>query len=115
VLKQTILHLQSCLPREGVGLWSGVAGDTPYVTRFTALHNAADTPLTRYAVHPAEWIEALAAVQRDGEVPLALVHSHPTGEAIPSRQDLREWYYPDLWCVIVSFRAHSPIWRAYRI
>lgn len=115
MLKQTILHLQSCLPQEGVGLWSGAIGAAPSATRFTALQNTADNPLVRYAVHPQEWIEVLTAVQASGEVPLALVHSHPTGDAVPSRQDLQNWYYPDLWCVIVSFRANSPIWRAYRI
>lgn len=108
---QTIADLQNCLPQEGVGLWSG-RGDR--VLHWRPMHNVAADPLTGYHVRPQEWLDALAETRASGLTPLALVHSHPTAAAIPSARDLREWMYPELWCVIVSFQDEQPVWQAYQ-
>ena len=112
VLRATIDDLQARLPQEGVGLWSGSGGR---VDTWSPLCNVASDPQKRYAVDPREWIAVLHQVELRGETPLALVHSHPTAAAVPSSYDRAHWYYPDLWCVIVSFAENVPEWHAYHI
>lgn len=112
LVAQTIADLHDCLPQEGVGLWSG-QGDE--VLHWRPLRNVAANPLTGYLVQPQEWLDALVETSASGLVPLALVHSHPTAAAVPSARDLREWMYPELWCVIVSFQDEQPVWQACQI
>jgi proteasome lid subunit RPN8/RPN11 len=104
--------LRRVLPDEGVGLWSGQGREA---RTWTFLPNAARDRRTRYAVHPQDWIDALQGCSSRGEVPLALVHSHPTAPAVPSHYDRTHWHYPELWCVIVSFADETPQWNAYRL
>jgi proteasome lid subunit RPN8/RPN11 len=114
VLQQTFTDLSRVLPEEGVGLWSGHGQD---VRTWTFLPNAAEARerRVRFAVHPQDWIDALRGVSERGEVPLALVHSHPTAPAVPSAYDRKNWYTPELWCVIVSFADGTPQWNFYRL
>ncbi|TCP59659.1 proteasome lid subunit RPN8/RPN11 [Tumebacillus sp. BK434] len=112
LIAETIADLKRCLPQEGVGLWSGRERE---VLRWRSLQNVAADLQTGYLVQPQEWLEALAEVRQAGLAPLALVHSHPTAAAVPSARDRREWMYPELWCVIVSFQDRSPVWQAYQI
>jgi proteasome lid subunit RPN8/RPN11 len=112
VIDRTLRYLEACLPEEGVGLWSGRDG---VVQTFTPLPNCAPEPTRQYAVDPKRWVEAWMQTAARGETPLALVHSHPTASATPSRVDREEWQYPDLWCVIVSFADEEPSWQAFRI
>jgi len=111
LLARTFAGLQAVLPEEGVGLWSGTDG---VVHSWTPLTNCAQSPQTRYDVHPQEWIDALRGAAERGEVPLALVHSHPTAPPVPSRQDRENWHYRELRCVIVSFATGNPVWMSYR-
>ncbi|MFD2168978.1 Mov34/MPN/PAD-1 family protein [Tumebacillus lipolyticus] len=112
IIEQTISDLQQRLPFEGVGLWIGREAD---VLDWLPLQNVAERPKVSYRVHPQEWLDALAKTQARKMVPLALVHSHPTAEAVPSLRDRQEWMYPELWCIIVSFRSDQPVWKAYQI
>ncbi|PWK06278.1 JAB domain-containing protein similar to deubiquitination enzymes [Tumebacillus permanentifrigoris] len=92
-------------------MWSGHGRD---VRTWTFLPNAAQDRLVRYAVQPQDWIAVLRAVSSRGEIPLALVHSHPTTPAVPSDYDQSHWHYPDLWCVIFSFAGETPQCNAYK-
>jgi proteasome lid subunit RPN8/RPN11 len=112
VLTATLAYLRSCLPHEGVALWSGKRG---HVSAWTPLSNIASHPTTRYQVDPAEWIAALHACASRGLSPLALVHSHPTSSAVPSDRDRAEWYYPELLCVIFSFAEGQSDWQVHRL
>jgi proteasome lid subunit RPN8/RPN11 len=44
---------------------------------------------------------------------VGVYHSHPACEAVPSRTDLAENYYPDAVHVIVSLAGADPVVRAY--
>ncbi|WP_161780728.1 Mov34/MPN/PAD-1 family protein [Tumebacillus flagellatus] len=114
VLQQTFADLSRMLPEEGVGLWSGSGQE---VRTWTFLPNAAGhgERRVRFTVHPQDWIQALVSSSERGEAPLALVHSHPTAPPVPSAHDRKHWYYPDLWCVIVSFADGTPRWRAFQL
>ena len=39
---------------------------------------------------------------------LAIYHSHPTSEAVPSRKDLERNYSPDVINLIISMRSGTP-------
>jgi proteasome lid subunit RPN8/RPN11 len=51
--------------------------------------------------------------QRDLEL-LAIYHSHPTTDAIPSRSDRERWYYgPEVVCLIISLSKDVPSVRGW--
>ncbi len=69
---------------------------------------------TRYDADPRDIIEAVRWLRSRGGEFLAIYHSHPRWEAIPSETDLRENHYGDLPRIIVSLLEEPPdvrIWR----
>nr|WP_303652751.1 M67 family metallopeptidase [Paludisphaera mucosa] len=99
-------------PRECCGLLGGVP---PRVSSFHPLRNAAGSAETRYDADPRDLIEAVVDLRRrDAEI-LAIYHSHPRWEAIPSRTDLDENHYGAVPRIIVSLLNDPPDVRAWRL
>lgn len=80
--------------------------------RFYPITNASPTP-DSFTFDPAEHFAVLSDVEKRGMGVGAIVHSHPRGEAVPSRVDLaqphdRSWHH-----LIVGFSPspHIRIWR----
>lgn len=71
-------------PREACGLLLG-AGDR--IERFTECANVSDTPEIRFEIDPAALFVALRAERGGGPELLGYWHSHPSGDAQPSRTD----------------------------
>jgi proteasome lid subunit RPN8/RPN11 len=109
-----VRHCVAALPNEGCGLLAGRReGASLVADRFYPGTNRLASP-SRFAMDPAEVVAALTAIDRDGHRLAAIVHSHPTTEAVPSRTDLREAYYPEALLLIVSLAGVSPRLRAWR-
>lgn len=100
------------LPNECCGLLAG-AGNR--VTRMFPASNALASP-TEYEIAPRELFDLFRRL-REGKLELvAIYHSHPSGDNVPSKRDLERAYYPEAACVIVSPDASSPNpVRAFRI
>jgi proteasome lid subunit RPN8/RPN11 len=71
-------------PREACGLLLGTGG---VVERFVECANLAETPETRFEIDPAALFAALRAERAGGPMLLGYWHSHPSGNAAPSRTD----------------------------
>ncbi|MGP0062122.1 MAG: Mov34/MPN/PAD-1 family protein [Isosphaeraceae bacterium] len=105
-----VAHCLREAPLECCGILGGVS---PRVSSFHPLRNAAASE-TRYQADPQDLIEAVVDMRTRGAEILAIYHSHPRWQAIPSRTDLEENYYGPVPRIIVSLLDETPdvrIWR----
>jgi len=70
---------------------------------------------TRYDADPHDLIAAHIDFRRQGAEILALYHSHPRWDAIPSQTDLAENYYGPVPRIIVSLKGDTPDFRVWRL
>ncbi|WP_240910875.1 Mov34/MPN/PAD-1 family protein [Paludisphaera soli] len=112
VVEAMIAHCRREAPRECCGLLGGVP---PLVSSFHPLRNAAPSAETRYDADPRDLIDAVVELRRrDAEI-LAIYHSHPRWEAVPSRTDLEENHYGAVPRIIVSLLCEPPDVRVWRL
>ena len=109
-------------PDECCGLLAGVLeapaeGGVPVgrvVARFP-LVNALASP-RRYAADPRSLLDAHKAMRNAGWEVLAIYHSHPTSEPVPSVTDLRDNGYEDsVVHLIISLATSPPTVRGWRL
>jgi proteasome lid subunit RPN8/RPN11 len=101
------------LPNECCGILAGlVEGGVGRVMKRHPLVNAAASG-REYESEPRSMFEAQRAMRADGTRELAVYHSHPTSEAIPSRTDLARNYHPDVMNLIISLKEGEPAARAW--
>jgi len=90
-----LAHARAELPAECCGLLAGtIEGDVGNVTEHHPLVNALASP-TEYESEPRSRFAAHKAMRASGTEILAVYHSHPTSDPIPSRRD-RERSFGDL-------------------
>jgi [CysO sulfur-carrier protein]-S-L-cysteine hydrolase len=106
-----VAHCLREAPLECCGLLGGLA---PRVSSFHPLRNAAASE-TRYDADPHDLIAAVVALRDRGAEILAIYHSHPRWEAVPSRTDLRENHYGPVPRIIVSLLGEVPVVRVWRL
>jgi len=112
VVAAMIAHCVREAPRECCGL---LGGAPPRVGSFHPLRNAATAAETRYDADPRDLIDAVVDLRRrDAEI-LAIYHSHPRWEAVPSRTDLDENHYGAVPRIIVSLLTDPPDVRVWRL
>ncbi len=100
------------LPNECCGLLAGRDGR---VTHRYPLTNALASP-NQYESDPKELFAAMKDMRREGTELVAIYHSHPTSEPVPSRTDLvRNWYGSDVVFIIISLMRVQPRVRAWRL
>jgi len=106
-----VAHCLREAPLECCGILGGVP---PRVSSFHPLRNAAASE-THYDADPHDLIEAVVALRnRQAEI-LAIYHSHPRWEAVPSRTDLQENHYGPVPRIIVSLLDATPVVRVWRL
>lgn len=112
--EQVIAHARACYPDECCGILPGpVGGDEP--TRIVPMANVAFESV-RYRMDGAQQKAAYDEMDRRGEDPLALYHSHCFTDAVPSKVDVACAGEPDAHYVIVSLKDPGvPVLRAWRI
>jgi proteasome lid subunit RPN8/RPN11 len=100
------------LPNECCGLLAGRDGR---VTHRYPLTNALASPV-RYESDPAAMFAAFKDMRERGIEELAIYHSHPTTEPVPSRTDLERNFYGDAVVhLIISLKDGQPVMRAWRL
>ena len=78
----------AAFPRECCGLIQGTrSGESFRVTRIHPGRNLAKAP-DRFEIDPVDHIAAMKAARAQGADIIGCYHSHPNGEARPSRHDL---------------------------
>ncbi len=106
-----VAHCLRESPLESCGLLGGVA---PRVTSVHPLRNVAASE-TRYTADARELVEAWRWLREHDAQILAIYHSHPRWEAVPSTTDLRENYWGDTPRIIVSLLGDPAVVRVWRL
>jgi proteasome lid subunit RPN8/RPN11 len=112
-LVEMVHQARAELPNECVGLLAGrlveaVEVRAGRVERRYPLVNEAASP-TKYLSDPGSMFAAHKDMRAHGLELLAIYHSHPTSEPVPSRPDLENNYYgPEVVHFIVSLSGPEP-------
>ncbi len=96
---------------ECCGILGGVA---PRVGSIHPLRNIAASE-QRYLADPQEHIQAHVWLRQRQWETLAIYHSHPRWEAVPSRTDLEQNHWGDMPRIIVSLLSSPPVVRIWRL
>ena len=73
-------------------------------------------PEYRFAMDPADQINALRRMRENGEDLFAIYHSHPASPAVPSLIDVAEAGYPEALYLIISLNTKGVLeMRGYSI
>jgi proteasome lid subunit RPN8/RPN11 len=114
LLEEAIGHVREALPNECCGLLAGrvETGVGVVTTRFTVGNDLASP--TGYLTNARDLFAAFRAMRTDGTDVLAVYHSHPTSEPVPSRRDVDENTYGETAVhLIVGFADAKPDVRAW--
>ena len=114
VRRAILQHARRERPNECCGFLLGRGAEIRFAS---AMANVAPRPAHAYRIDSREHI-ALRRVLRTVEPALEIVgvyHSHPSGSARPSAQDVHEAHYPDWIHLIVGFSGRRALIYAYRI
>jgi proteasome lid subunit RPN8/RPN11 len=76
------------------------------------LLNAAASPI-EFESESASHFSAWNDIRRQGLEVLAVYHSHPTSEPVPSRKDLERNLWPQVVALIISLIAKPPMVRGW--
>jgi proteasome lid subunit RPN8/RPN11 len=107
-------HALAEQPLECCGLLAGVVredGVGEVRLRYPLL-NAAASPI-EFESEPRSHLSADRDINRQGWEVLAIYHSHPTSEPIPSRKDLERSWSEDVVNFIISLTTTPPTVRAW--
>ena len=103
-------HAVAELPNECCGLLAGQIlepGPIGRVLQVYALVNAKASP-TEYESEPRSMFQAVRDIEKMGWEILAVYHSHPTSDPVPSRKDVARNYSPEVMNLIISLKSSSP-------
>ena len=114
VLDAVIAHAQAELPNECCGLLAGTIEncDGRAVRHFPIRNDLAST--TEYFTNARDLLDAMKDMRTEGLEVLAIYHSHPASEPIPSKTDLaRNSWGESALHLIVGFSGDDPGVRAW--
>jgi [CysO sulfur-carrier protein]-S-L-cysteine hydrolase len=106
-----VAHCVREAPLECCGI---LCGNAPRVSLFYPLRNDMKSE-TRYNADPRELIAAHIDFRGKGAEILAIYHSHPRWQAVPSQTDLVENHYGPVPRIIVSLLGEPPDVRVWRL
>jgi proteasome lid subunit RPN8/RPN11 len=114
---EMLAQARSELPNECCGLLAGQVVDEGgqslgRVVRRYPLTNAAASPV-EYLSEPRAMFEAVRDMRSLGIDILAIYHSHPTSDPVPSRTDRERNYSPDVMNLIISLKSPEPCVRGW--
>lgn len=107
-------HCIGNLPEEACGL---IAGQEEKAEAVIPIKNVADNPLHHYVIDDNQQLQALKKIDSQGLDWIAIFHSHPNSEPIPSLEDIREadLNTPNLVHVIISLKHNTSRLQAWHI
>jgi len=86
-IREILDHARSQYPHEACGLIAGKDG-TAFIT--IAMKNVSSTPQAHFSMEPNELLQQLKRIDHEQQALLAIYHTHPSGEPIPSPTDIAE-------------------------
>jgi proteasome lid subunit RPN8/RPN11 len=103
-----VAHARAELPAECCGLLAGTLADgTGQVALHLPLVNSLASP-TEYESDPRSMFAAHKSMRASGTEVLAVYHSHPTSDPVPSRRDRERNYGEGVVNLIVGLRRAEP-------
>lgn len=111
-LVNTILaHAQKNPSVEVCGL---IANNTSNQKEYYAIDNISDDPGKRFLMDAPQQIKAMKQMRDKQQELFAIIHSHPTTNAVPSQLDIEENNYQNLYYIIISLNTKGVLeMRAY--
>lgn len=97
--QQMLEHARAELPNECVGMLIGSSDGQ--VSEYLPLENELKSP-TRFLTEPRSMLRAEKRCRELKLQVLAIFHSHPTSQAIPSKYDVADHYSSEVMCLILS-------------
>jgi len=112
IYEEMIAHSRRAHPLEACGLVAGREGKAAY---FIPTRNI-DESSESYALDSREQLRVFRQIERDGFGLLAIFHSHPASEAVPSQKDRQLAFYPETSYLILSLADEDkPELKSYRL
>ena len=112
ILDAMITHCLREAEDEGCGV---LGGPPPRASAIYPLRNIAATAANRYDADPIDIIAAVRDLRERSEEIVAIYHSHPKWQAVPSKADLELNHYGGVPRIIVSLLDEPPDVRAWRL
>ena len=112
-----IAHARADFPAEACGIIGGSQRDgMQQASCVIQLPNSAAVATVRYTIEPRAFLAAYRRIESAGHELIAIYHSHPHGDPIPSATDLAEASWPEAAYLIVGLRDFdSPQIAAWQI
>lgn len=107
-------HARAAVPRECCGLVAGRIAGRPLITACVGVANAA-RGLNRHESDAGALIAAAREVRQLGLDLIGTYHSHPNGEAFPSREDCAKGWQLPFVTLIVSLKDNFPDMRVWSL
>jgi|SRR5579862_3952882 len=106
-------HARAEFPNECCGLLAGTvdSGQAQAMRRYP-LANSAASPV-EYLSDPKDMFAAMRDMRQRGIDVVAVYHSHPTSEAIPSKTDRERNYSTEIVNLIISLKGETPTMRGW--
>ena len=107
LLAEVIEHARRALPLECCGLLAGRIADGVGIVsaRFSITNDAASA--SEYETNPRDLFDAFRAMRKDSIELLAIYHSHPTSDPVPSRRDIERNTYGESVAHLIVGRANA--------
>lgn len=105
IFDEMVEHARSELPDECVGMLLGTQDG--FATHYLPLVNELKSP-TRFLTEARSMLRAEKKRRELRLEVLAIVHSHPSSDPIPSKFDKADHYSSDVVCLILSLKNSSP-------
>ncbi len=113
IFEAMLAHAEAELPAECCGLLAGtVVNGVGRVTLHLPLVNALSSP-TEYESEPRSMLAAHKAMRASGTDVLAVYHSHPTSDPVPSRRDRERNYGENVVNLIIGLRGAESVVRGW--
>lgn len=113
IYRAMVEHAQTELPNECCGLLAGERdGEALRALVWYPLVNEAASPI-EYRSEPRSMFLADREMRKSNYEVVAIYHSHPTSEPIPSRTDLQRNYSPNVVNLIIGLNGADPLVRGW--
>jgi [CysO sulfur-carrier protein]-S-L-cysteine hydrolase len=106
-----IEQAQRELPNEACGLLVGLDDEVKQQFPLTNIDHSPE----HFSFDPAEQFNVMRAARAEGYKIVANYHSHTETPSLPSEEDIRLAYDPNILYLIVSLAAEVPTLKAFRI
>lgn len=112
LVNKILSHAQHNPSIEVCGLVGNSAGNEK---DYYAIDNVSEDPGCRFLMDAPQQIKAMKQMRDRQQELFAVVHSHPTSNAIPSARDIKENSYKDVYYIIISLNTKGVLeMRAYK-